>query len=117
MGSPVSPVLADIFMENLEGKVFMEHDQAPRIWKRFVDDILAVVKRNHGYKWLSKLNAAHENITFTMEEETQGTLPFMDVHFFKKWDRKVEKNSVSKTNTYKQICSVSITSTKQCEVG
>ena len=102
----MSPVLADIFMENLEEKVFMEHDQDPRVWKRFVDDILAVVKRNHGHKWLSKLNAAHENVTFTMEEKTEGTLQFIDVNFSRSENGELKRTVYQKpthTNRYVQF--------------
>jgi len=80
MGSPVSPVIADIFMEHLENKAFSSMD-APRVWKRFVDDILAVVKKNQVQELLIHLNSQHSNIAFTMEEEVAGSLPFMDVRF------------------------------------
>ena len=47
-------------MENSERKIFMERDQAPCVWKRFVDSLLAVVKRNYAYgDKLLKLNSAH----------------------------------------------------------
>ena len=103
-------------MENLEEKVFMEHDQAPRVWRRFVDDILAVVKRNHGYKWLSKLNAARENITFTTEEETERTLPSMDVKFSRSENRELKEQCIKNQHIQTDLFS-SITSTKQSEVG
>ena len=45
MGPPVPPVITDIFVEDLEGKIFMERVESPRAWKRFVDDVLAVVKK------------------------------------------------------------------------
>ena len=37
-------MIADIFMESLEEKIFVE-TEAPRLWKRFVDDVLAVTKK------------------------------------------------------------------------
>jgi len=47
MGSPVSPLVANMFMEHLERKLL---DTAPedlklKLWKRYVDDILEVVKK------------------------------------------------------------------------
>ena len=44
MGSPISPIIADIFMEDLEDKTFVTYDATPRIWYRFVDDVISVVK-------------------------------------------------------------------------
>ena len=42
MGSPLSPVLANIFMEDFEQKALANSNLVPSIWKRFVDDIFAV---------------------------------------------------------------------------
>jgi len=47
IGSPVSPLVANMYMEHLDQKL---HDTAPvelkpKLWKRYVDDILEVVKR------------------------------------------------------------------------
>ena len=37
-----------------------------------MDNILSVVKRNKGHSLLEHLNAQHEKIRFTMEEEKMG---------------------------------------------
>ena len=39
MGSPVSPVIADIFMEDLENKAFASYSSVPRVWKAFVPEL------------------------------------------------------------------------------
>ena len=44
MGSPVSPVIADIFMEDLEEKAFATYEEL-RLWRRFVDDVIAIVTK------------------------------------------------------------------------
>ena len=47
MGSPVSPIVANLFMEDLEQRA-MESASAelrPTFWKRYVDDMLEVIKR------------------------------------------------------------------------
>ena len=44
MGSPLGPVLADIFMRNFEEKLVANVDSRPSIWFRYVDD-LSVVRR------------------------------------------------------------------------
>ncbi|KFD50083.1 hypothetical protein M514_09043 [Trichuris suis] len=44
MGSPLFPVLAEIFMENLERKMFETGDReiTPRLFERYVDDIFVI---------------------------------------------------------------------------
>ena len=51
------------------------------MWKRFVDDMIAVMKKERSKLYLEYLNQQHEKIKFTMEEERGGSIPFMDVHF------------------------------------
>ena len=45
MGSLVSPVIADIFMENLEDIALKTGGVEPRVWRRFVDDVIACRSR------------------------------------------------------------------------
>ena len=47
MGSPVSPILANFFMEWLEQQAIATGpiDCTPKLWKRYVDDILEIIKR------------------------------------------------------------------------
>ena len=45
MGSTVSPVIADLFMEDFEMKTFNKYSKTPRLWERFIDDILAIVEK------------------------------------------------------------------------
>ena len=47
----------------------------PKIWKPFVDNIFAIIKKSHHDVLLQHLN---EKIEFTSEEEKDGRLPFMD---------------------------------------
>ena len=81
MGSPVSPVVADIFMDELEKKAFEELQAPPRIWHRFVDDVISVINSSDEALLLDHLNEQHPQITFTMERENEGKMPFMDVLF------------------------------------
>ena len=77
--SPVSPIIADIFMEDLEDKTFATYDATPRVWYRFVDDVISVVKKHNVQGLLQHLNKQHGRIQFTMEMENSGSLPFMDI--------------------------------------
>ena len=105
MGSPVSPVVSDIFMEDFEDKALSDGSICPPLWKRFVDDVLAVVKRDKGSPLLDHLNEQHPNIKFTMEEEEEGSLPFMDVRFTRTANGKLHRQVYQKpthTNRYVQ---------------
>ena len=48
MGSPVSPITCNLYMEFLEQEAIATAplDFRPRLWKRYVDDILEIVKEN-----------------------------------------------------------------------
>ena len=79
MGSPISAVLANLYMETLE----LDHFRAitgPRVtWLRYVDDILTVLpRRTRTDQVLQDLNRVEPKIQFTIEEENDGTLPFLD---------------------------------------
>ena len=40
IGSPVSPVIVDIFMEDLEDKTFATYDATPRVFISSLDDVI-----------------------------------------------------------------------------
>ena len=81
MGSPLSPVVANIFMEEFENEALQKAGYKPRLWLRYVDDTFVIWSQGRGQleNFLSFLNGRHGNIQFTMEEETNGSIPFLDV--------------------------------------
>ena len=91
MGSPVSPVVADIFMDELEKKAFEELEALPKIWHRFVDDVITVINSSDEAVLLDHLNEQHPRITFTMERENDGKMPVMDVLFKRGEEDKLDR--------------------------
>uniref|UniRef100_A0A5S6PZS4 AP-2 complex subunit alpha n=1 Tax=Trichuris muris TaxID=70415 RepID=A0A5S6PZS4_TRIMR len=86
MGSPLSPIVAEIFMEHLEEKAFPSGiaEYNLKLFKRYVDDIFAIVKKGHEDELLNHLNSLFpHDIQFTIEKETGGRLPFLDVLIIK----------------------------------
>ena len=81
MGSPLSPMVANFFMERFEQAVLETASRKPKVWYRYVDDTFVVW--NHGEEeleiFLQHLNSQNENIQFTMEKEHDGELSFLDV--------------------------------------
>lgn len=80
MGSPLGPVLANIFMTDFEEKSVMTHSNRPSVWFRYVDDTFALFDdAASASEFLQYLNTCHSNIKFTIEFEENGEIPFLDV--------------------------------------
>ena len=81
MGSPLSPMVANIFMENFENKSLDSFPMKPSRWKRFLDDTNVVWP--HGKEELQNffqhLSSILEEIKFPMELEDNGSIPFLNV--------------------------------------
>ena len=45
MGSPVSPILCNLFMENFENKAIAQYHTPQRYWRRYVDDTLCILDK------------------------------------------------------------------------
>ena len=81
MGSPLSPVVTNIFMEDFESTAIVTSDYQPRIWYRYVDDTFVVWEhgRQQLDEFLEHINGLHERILFTMEVEENNKISFLDV--------------------------------------
>lgn len=81
MGSPISPIVANFFMEYFETKELASAQFRPKNWKTFVDDT-CVVWPHRCEKlnlFLNHLNSQYDSIKFTMEVEVNGCLHFLNV--------------------------------------
>ena len=72
MGSPLGPVLAGIFMVNLERSLVPKLNVYINFWKRSVDDTINFVKIGSVEYLLSVLNNFPPKIKFTYEMERQS---------------------------------------------
>ena len=81
MGSPLGPVLANLFMSYHEKQWIEEHKYSNiTFYRRYVDDIFCLVENEFVAKdFLTYLNNKHPNIKFTMEIEKDKMIPFLDV--------------------------------------
>ena len=80
MGSPISPIVANLFMEDLETKALTTAPTPPTLWKRFVDDTFIIIQRSHKDSFLQHLNTIDDNIHFTCEEaDEDGSIAFLDM--------------------------------------
>ncbi|XP_068757357.1 uncharacterized protein [Montipora capricornis] len=81
MGSPVSPVVANLCMEESEESAISISSVRPNIWKRYVDDSFCIIGKNDSDAVASfpdSLNSIDQHISFTIEQESNGQLPFLD---------------------------------------
>ena len=80
MGSPVSVVVANLVMEDVEERALRDFSTPIRFWKRYVDDICAAVPKSQVDTLLAHINTIEPSIRFTLERENvEGCLPFLDV--------------------------------------
>ncbi|XP_017470366.1 PREDICTED: uncharacterized protein LOC108362044 [Rhagoletis zephyria] len=84
MGSPASPIVADIVMEELLKKCVQNSDIRIKILTKYVDDLFGICKISHVENILTALNSFHPSIKFTMEKENNGRLPYLDTLIIRK---------------------------------
>ena len=81
MGSSLGPVIANIFMTELEKFILDEliNDNIVKFYIRYVDDTLLLVKLEDTDKILKKFNSFDKNIQFTVDKFLNGNVHFLDI--------------------------------------
>ena len=81
MGSPLAPVMANIFLCHFEKLWLQECPDAykPKEYIRYVDDTFLLFEDiQQAHQFSNYINSRHVNIKFTIEEEVDGKLPYLD---------------------------------------
>ena len=79
MGSPVSPIAANLHMKAFEHRAITTAVNPPRIWKRYVDDTFVIQQQTHIDEFLKHINSVGPSIQVTVEESrSDGSMPFPD---------------------------------------
>ena len=80
MGSPVSAVIANLYMESFEQQAITTCTSAykPRIWKCYVEDTFTILNHGNIDSFLQHLNNQQPSIRLTMETENDYKLTFLD---------------------------------------
>ena len=88
MGSPLSPLLTEIFMIEFEQNALQGAPITPLCWFRKVDDIFSIIDADKDpYSLLQHLNSFHQRLQFTIETEQDNRLPFLDVLVTRQTDK------------------------------
>ena len=88
IGSPLSPILANLFMESFEEEAINTALTKPMLWLRYVDNTFVLWKhgREKLMEFLTHINSRRPSISFTMETEEDKRLPFLDTEVVRNED-------------------------------
>ena len=80
MGNPLSPVMANLYMEFFESRLLPSILPERIFWKRYVDDVFCLWPNSENVdSFLENLNSLVPSVKFTKEEENDHRLAFLDV--------------------------------------
>ena len=92
MGSPLSPLLAEIFMNHFETQLL--HSNHPLVkyvhtWYRYVDDVFCIWSGTQRQlnQFLNHINSLFPTIKFTLETEQENSINFLDLTILKTSNR------------------------------
>ncbi|XP_044756970.1 uncharacterized protein LOC123315369 [Coccinella septempunctata] len=98
MGNPLSSPIAQLVMEFIEEKIMRQYQTS--FYKRYVDDSFLITTPSEMNEILHHFNNIHDSLEFTLEEEINNRLNFLDMTFVREneklltqWYRK-EQNSI-----------------------
>ena len=87
MGSPISPVIANLVMERLEMVPLSKLPFQLSFYKRYVDDIITCIRMEDLQMLLDTFNSFHTRLQFTCEIEKDSCLSFLDTIVIRKSDK------------------------------
>ena len=79
MGLPVSPIVANLYMEYFEREALRSASNPPTFWFRFVDDTWVIQQQAHKQLFLDHINSIDPAIKFTVKGNQENrAIPFLD---------------------------------------
>ena len=77
MGSCISPIVANLYMEDFEVKALITAPHPSSLWRRFIDGTFVVIQSAHKDSFIELINSIDDRIQFTMEDcRSDGPMPF-----------------------------------------
>ena len=83
MESPLGPILANVFIVELENTLVPRLHEHVKKWKHFVDETFAYVRNESIDYVLTTLNSFNPDLNVTYEKENNSQLLFLDVLFIR----------------------------------
>ena len=79
MNSPISPIVANLYIEHLEREALWSAPTPSRHWFRYVDDTFVIQQQANKQVFLDHINSIDLAIHFTVEgNQDNGAIPFLD---------------------------------------
>ena len=79
MGSSISPLIVNLFMEEFESKAITSASNPHRLWLRYMDNIFAMQQVEHDHHFLQLINCIDAHMQFAMDNPKEDTsIPFLD---------------------------------------
>ena len=79
MGSPLSPIIANLYMEAFEKEAISTAPDPSTFWRRFVDDTFVIIQKEKEDSFFNHINNIDNKIQFTKEaSRSDGSMPFLD---------------------------------------
>ncbi|XP_072758707.1 uncharacterized protein [Anoplolepis gracilipes] len=79
MSSPLSPIIADIVLQDLESKALQSIKYTPPFYFRYVDDIILAAPLHLINHTRGIFNSFHPRLQFTAETESDNVINFLEV--------------------------------------
>ncbi|BHF76656.1 hypothetical protein SprV_0501975500 [Sparganum proliferum] len=102
-GCPTQTVFLTFDWESLSCRQHHFDNHRPKFWTQYVDDTFVVIERDQMLTFKERLNAVFPDIQFTMEEEENNQLTFMDVLVCRKDCGGLKTNVFRKSTTTMQV--------------
>jgi len=115
IGSPVSAVIANLYMEIFEEQAIESVPCKPKIWKRYVDGTFIILDQDRVDNFLQHLNSQQPSIRFTMEIENNSKIAFLDTSVCREPDGRLNTSVYRKPTHTDQY--LAYDSHRYCEVS
>ncbi|XP_055604423.1 uncharacterized protein LOC129752680 [Uranotaenia lowii] len=87
MGSPLSPILAQMVLDTIIGRALKALPFPIPIIRKYVDDLFLAIPKTDIQILLETFNKQEDRIQFTIEEEKEGKLPYLDMVVIRNQDQ------------------------------
>ena len=78
MGSPILPIVANLYMEHFESRALDTTPTQLTMWYCYVDDMMTKIHEWTVSSFSDHLNSVSPDIQFTSKEEKNGKIPLLD---------------------------------------